>query len=481
MRTFTIKSFRGGISDFEETGILGAYKFGSNIDPRKRRDTISCQQTILNQVTSDNGGVWSGLANFIVDGADGNTYAFTNDGKIYMLVGSTWTLKYTDADGAIKGAAQWWQQDGNAYLFWTTDTKLKSKQIPGNTGWSDVNADIVVGSTHYTYPKTNLTSATWHTMAIANGALQICNSNYMAEVGYDGSYTTQVVNLIPGNAAKTVIERLGNVAIGTTRTTNAESGTLFEYIATALTWTKSKAIPAKGINGIVDTEVTLMQAGTNGGLYYTDFINMLPVTTVPGGGQCAPGGCDGYHGMALFGMYGNSTQDGNVATGIYSYGRLRKNAKPVLNLEYVVDADVIGAVHVSNGNIYVSYTKSSVNKMAVVDTSNKANGIWQSLDLDFPIGLPDETNICTISQVETLDMPAGTAIECWYRLDKKGSFQQAYLEGGATQFVADGVNKRSKAQFNIQSDGRCIEIMLKLFPSGNNTPEVRKVVLYFDP
>src|SRR5574337_1571516 len=153
MRTYTIKSWKGGFSDYEDKGIAGAFKWANGVDPRKRRDTISCQQAIVLDTTSDNSGVFSGLIKAYVNTADGDIYGFSNDGKIYKWNsgGSTWDLKYTDAHGAIKGAAQWWLSTGKVYLFWACDSHLHCKELPGNSGWTDV--DALVG-----YPKTDLTA-----------------------------------------------------------------------------------------------------------------------------------------------------------------------------------------------------------------------------------------------------------------------------------------------------------------------------------
>src|SRR3990167_5762885 len=46
MQTYTIKSFEGGISSFNDIGIRGAFKFASNIDIRKANDTLSCGQSL---------------------------------------------------------------------------------------------------------------------------------------------------------------------------------------------------------------------------------------------------------------------------------------------------------------------------------------------------------------------------------------------------------------------------------------------------
>ena len=41
---FEIKSFRGGLSDYEDKGVVGSFKFGSNLDIRKQIDSLSANQ-----------------------------------------------------------------------------------------------------------------------------------------------------------------------------------------------------------------------------------------------------------------------------------------------------------------------------------------------------------------------------------------------------------------------------------------------------
>ena len=47
MGIYEINSFRGGLADFEDKGISGAFKFGSNLDIRKQIDSLSAGQTLV--------------------------------------------------------------------------------------------------------------------------------------------------------------------------------------------------------------------------------------------------------------------------------------------------------------------------------------------------------------------------------------------------------------------------------------------------
>lgn len=464
MSSFVLDKFNGGKSDFEDRGVQGAFKSGTNLDIRKEVDSLSCQQGLV----SETGVTFSGLLIAVIPSNDGNSYGFSKDGKIYKRISAgTWSLVYTDSE-AITGAEEWYGNNGKTFLYWATPTKIHRKEIPGVAGWTDVDA---AGAGGDPWPKTNLDSATYHTMKQAGGALMICNNNKLAMVGYDQSYTNEAVNLIPGNISKALSERDGQSIIGTYRQDNSEQGALFSWEQTALSWINKRLIPAKGINAIIDTEITLMQAGTNGGVFYSDLINVLPAVSFPGGGQVNPNGVENDNGMALFGVFGNGT--GN--SGIWSYGRKKKNAPFVPNLEYQFDCDEIGAVRKIGTDLIFSYKSGSTYGVKRVDTSNKANAIYQSIDLKVPGELMDQSHNWTSVKLLGKDMPTGCAVEVWYRADKKGSFIQATMEGGTLQFTSG-----QAAIFYTGEEAVIFEAMIKLFPNGNNTPEIYRAEVFLD-
>jgi hypothetical protein len=49
MATFEISQFRGGISDYEDKGLEGSFKFGSNLNIRKTRDSLSLNQDLVDE------------------------------------------------------------------------------------------------------------------------------------------------------------------------------------------------------------------------------------------------------------------------------------------------------------------------------------------------------------------------------------------------------------------------------------------------
>lgn len=478
MASWLINTFNAGISDYENKGARGSFKAGQSLDIRKLIDSLSCQQAIANETITDGGGL-TDLPLFMFPASDGQFYAFCRDGKIFRRTsGGVWALMYTDTNesGNIIGAAQWVNKNGWTYLMWATPTRLNVKKLIGpaysNTEpWADVN----VADTG-TWPKTNLTSATWHTMVEVNGTLQIANKNVLALVGFDFSYTNLALQLVPHNLAKAIIERGVNAIVGCDRDDNIGKSGMFQWDQISQNYNNKKILPVKSINALIDTDKPLAQVGTKGALFYTDFLNSLPITYFPGGGQCYPDGVENDDGLALFGVFGNGT--GN--TGIYSFGKKRNNAPYALNLEYPITCDEIGSVKKVGTDLFISYKNGSNYKIAKVNTSAKAQGSYYGLDLEVPAKyIADALPLFTKVRLKTAPLPSGTNIEVWRRIDKNLSngFTPANMEGGSTQFNTTGAQE---AWFYIGDYGKIIEPKLILNPSGNNTPEVYSIEVFFD-
>ena len=467
---FKIKSFKGGISDYEDAGIQGSFKFGSNLDIHRNIDSLTPGYALSDDLAV---GTMTALTLFIVPSSDGNTYFFNADGKIYKRTsGGTYTLVYTDADGVITGACEFPQNNGKSYLFWSTSIRLRAKEIPGNSGWSDVDASIVnKDAVTYTYPKTNLTSATWHTMKQINGVLLIANKSEVAMVGYDGSYTTSALQLIPGNLSKCLMENKGYAYIGGTKVDLAQNAELFVWdTAQSLNWNTKNTVPSSAINALINAEYPLMQVGTSGQILLADPTNYtLPIVSFPGGGQVKPDAVEVDSGMALFGSYGNGTGK----SGVYSYGRKKKNANSVLNLEYALDCDEIGSIRKVGTTLLIAYKNGSDYGVKKVST-DRAVGTYESLDLVFPTS-SRETVLDKIRLI-TAPLPSGTSIEAYRRMDKTGDFVKCYLEGGSESF---NITNGKEVWFLVGDTGKIAEIKLILRSNGVYAPEVYSIEAYF--
>lgn len=494
MIPYHLRSFLGGQSDYEDKGIAGSYKNSIGLDIRKRKDSLSCQQALTDSLAP---GTMTNLSLFTVIADDGNIYYFCRDGKIYsMHSDGTYHLVYTDTNesGNINGAAQWYDQNGYTYLFWATNTRLNVKRILGpayssTEPWADVN----VASTG-SWPKLNLTDSTYHTMKVCNGTLQIVNGQHLAFVGYDLSYTSDALQLVPGNLGKTLLERGIYTIIGANRNVGMDESALYAWDGISLDYNNKQIYKLKGINAMIDTEYALMQFGVDGQLYNSDLNNPMPLMSFYGGGQCYPDAVTSYKGMAMFGVFGNSSIEG-VQNGLWSFGRLRKNAPPVLNFEYYLDCDEIGSVASTGTDIYVSYRKGSNYGVKHIDSNNKANAIYQSIDLVAPMGtrkfpIPlDRMLEWDHARLLCSPLPAGCKIELWYRIDKvygqtlnaNANASTGWVQANNIELqVQETTTGRMDMVFMLGEKARVFEAMIKLFPSGNNTPEVHEANFYFN-
>ena len=462
MSSFLIQSFRGGVSDFEDKGISGAFKLGQGLDIRKTVDSLSCQQDL----TAEGAGVIADTIRFIVPCTDGNSYGFGSLGKIYKRTSAgTWTLVYTDTHGAITGACEWFLDTGKVYLFWACATRLHCKEIPGNAAWADVDALA-------TYPKTTLTTSTYHTMVQAVGSLVIANEDQLATVGYDGSFGIDSLNIFKKHYGKALLERNNYVIVGAPRKDTSPESDIIGWDTSSLAFNDRKTLKGGAINAMIDTDLPLMQVGINGALYYGDFQNILPILQIPGGGYCTPSGVTNDEGLALFGIYGNTSN----YNGIWSYGRKKLNQDRVLNFEYNIGTcDEIGALCKVGSDILVSYVNGTSYYVKKVGTT-KATAYYYSLDLK----APPKFNYIPVWKTIVLTMkplPASCDVKVYYKLDKAGSFTQAYMEGGVTS--ATTANSQ-EVVFLVGEKAKILEIEIKLTPSVNTTPEVFKAEVYFE-
>ena len=574
---YELKSFKGGKSDYEDRGIYGSFKKSKNLDIRGVDDVITCNYALVADGTGETGAdtIVTDLINFWVNSSTGDTYAFGDTGKIYKRTSAgVWSNVYTDADGEITGAYEWYDPT-NTYLYWTTSTKLHRKVIPGANWTTDVDATVAsvaasgtltisdtphngslisIGSIVYTFrtalssptranevliganaeaaidnlvlavtlgagigtnystgtevhptvtaakataatmtvtaktvgdggnsiitvpqgdhlafaqptlkngvtysawPKINLTAATWHTMAQANGSLMICNNKLLAMVGYDNSYTNEALKLRPGITSQALIERGNQVLIG--GGDGVRESWLSTWEQTAMSWIDKNRIPTKSINAIVQAEVILMSCGDNE-LFFSDMVNNLPVCTLDG--KANPGGVVEKGGLALFGLYGGTY------SGIWSYGRTKKNESHTLNLEQYIDCDEIGSICKIAGQVFVSYQDGASHLVRKVDTATKAVAEYESLDLV----APKESTWTTI-ELTTGTIPTGCSIACYYDLDATGSWTQAKMAGD----VATATAGNRDPIFLCGSYGRTFNLKIVLTPSGNTSPEVSHI------
>lgn len=481
------ESWRVGISDENNRGVRGSFKFSYGLDIHKRRDSLSCNYAMSNIGTSS---IVNDLIRFAVPARDGSTYCFGSAGSIYAIAGHVndpvITYVYNDENGAIKGASEWKQSDGNTYLMWTTNTSVARMTLNGSpdTPWA---AGVVTQDY-----KTTLDASDFHPMRSGAGNLNIGNGNFLATIEYDGDFNNAAMNLRPGNIIKCLEERDDYVLMGSERQDESEEGHIWSWITTALNWVQKKKIPVKGVNALIDTERLLLQGGTNGEIFYSDFNTTAPLNSVPDGGQ-SNSQVGIYNDLALFGIYGTS-DPANV--GIYSYGRRMLNRPFALNNEFRLTRTVagstvseIGGVWIASTAVFTSWktTDGSTSEYGVdmVSTSTRATARLEGLE--FNAGRPHQKKIYQIEKVNMDALPSGTSLSVIYKPDRKTTGGDSSAGAGWRYAkLADGtgttysVTDSTEAEFIINERAKIFEVGVELNPSGTSTPDITALVGYID-
>ena len=521
MAIYEVTSFRGGISDWDDKGIPGAFKFGSNLDIQKKIDSLSCGQALVDE------GLYSGHSPSLSPSpsASGSstpsstestsvstTRSASESASLSPSVSVSSTPSATQSPSASVSSSpspsvppatvfedliQFFVKcsDGYTYGFGNTgriyrrdadgfwlkvytdpDGQIKgAEEMPtgnGTTylGWctdTKVKKKLIPGSSTWSDVTTvaqNLIPADWHTMRQVGGATKIANKSYLAMVGYDESYTNEAVDFIPGTIAKTLVERNGRVIT-------------------------SEA------NAAIDCEYPLAQIGTDGEVVFANMSDSIPVFRFPGGGKVNPGGVCNEETVVSFFEWEETALSwidkqtvGNMSLwavwdaeagkgGIYSYGRRRKNHPITLNLEYALDMDELGALVTVDGTTLVSYRDGSDFGVKATSDTVKDVAVWEGLDFKAPVKRPVNITTWKTAEVFLNPLPGGTSIEFWYKINKTGVFKQAYLADGSTQSFTRA--NEEKAVFRIVEEGEIFEPRIVLRPLGNNTPEVHRIRVEF--
>lgn len=486
MIPYIISSFRGGVSDESSRGIAGSYKLGYGLDIHKRNDSLTAEQAMqtVEETMTD-------MVNFFVPASDGTTYCFGSTGSIWARAGGTdnaWNFVYGDENGRITGAAEWQLSDGNRYLFWATATSVARVLMNGSL---PVPWGAGVATQDY---KTTLESSgdtDWHTMEIVAGQLNIVNGNYLATIDYSGNFNAQTLNIIPGNIIKCIEERDDYIILGSIRKDQSEKGYIWSWVTTAQNYIQKKKIPVKGVNALIHSELPILQGGSNGELFLSDFVNATPLAELPdGSGQVNPGGVTIDNDLASFGFYGTDYP------GIWRYGRRMKNRPQVFDYGYRLAKSVsgsavatIGAIAMINGELLASWTTQDGSTLDYgVDSSSSTTkaSIAVYEGLEFSNNQPNTTKYFDSVKLIMAPMPASTSVAFKYKLDKattggdssaNAGFKYAVTGSGATTF---GVAGATEAEFKITGFARIYEPGIELFPSVNDTPEVLAAITNFN-
>ena len=473
MIPYIVKTFRGGIADESDKGVAGSFKHGYGLDIHSRDDVLKCGSTVA---TIDSSTITDLIQQFVAS-ADGSVYAFGSAGSVYSISGNAGdpalNFVYSDEAGNITGAREFQASDGITYMYWATATQYSRRDM--STGekavpWTNVTANW----------KTEKISsaAAWHQMINSQGALVIGNGEGLSHFSFDSVFDPLKLNIRPGNLIKALEERDDYTIIGSERWDNSEEGHIWSWIDTVTNWVQKKRIPVKGVNAIITTERMLIQGGDEGEIFFSDFVNAVPLHAIPGGGRVNPSGVAIDNDLALFGFYGGTYP------GLWSYGRRMKNRPDALNYQYRLAPTVsgssvssIGAVMVFNGVPLASWgtTDGSTSDYGVdiVSSTTLANATYEGLEFD--AGSTHLKKDVEMIKAVTSPLASGTSYSIKYKIDKESAWRYAILAGGDTSYsITDSV----ESEWGIGRPALIYEKAIDLTASGASTPEIQSLVTY---
>ena len=483
---YNLSSFVGGISDYTDKGIAGSGKWSSGLEIRSGQDALVCKQALV----QESPGEFEDLILWFIPAPDGHVYGFGDQGRIYRRTNGVWEKVYTEPEGKIKGAALSYRYVSTntyqPYLFWACDTSLHRKEIPGASDWSDVDDDGT--ATGETYPKTNLLSADWHYMKVAQQFLLIANANLLAGVGIeDGSYSNEVNGVpLPPSLQITTFTNRGNneIAAMCSAIKSDEQACIYDIDMTSVDWLSRTNLSFRQVETSVDSEFFLLFG--EGKIWYSDLYNKQPVCALPDGAMCKPGGSTVRDNVALFAISGAVRQSGDqsvTANGIYAYGRNKNAGTPCLNLEYPMIADELGGLlnYVDDNGKQVLLVAARVEntyRVMTIDENNKQIGEYESLELQSPfVEFPRRYKVDNII-LKGAPIPPGCKVEVFYRCDLTGDFEQAYFsENMEAQDSNCEFTSGSEATYEIGQEVNYFEAKVRLTPSGNQTPLIKDVFI----
>ena len=488
MIPYVIRSTRGGVSDENRRGLEGSFSFGYGLDIHNRLDALRAGSTCATILDASTGELGSGTTrgttlnshfNMFVPSFDGTTYCFGATGSIMAVSpDGYWTNVYNDTE-AITGAGEFGLDDGTVYMFWGKSTSYARRRMGTTFDTARDSGQAIWGNSVEQVWKTEGISSTavWHSMANASGALMIANGEGLSVLDFDGDFDPLKVNVRPGNLINAIEERDDYTIFGSERNDTGEEGHLWAWIVTALNYIQKKRIPVQGVNALVTAEQSLLQGGYNGEIFSADFTSSVPLATIPGGGHVIPGGVTVHEDLAAFGIFGGSYP------GIWTYGRRHINRSPALNYQYRLSPTVggstvatIGAVAVINGTLMASWgiTESDSSSYGVdaVSSTTRATALYEGLEFDG--GQAWNKKLVDSVHVTCAPLPSGTSFSIKYKADKDSWHYTIYGDGSTTYSTAGATEAISA----LTEPSHILEIGAEINPSGSDTPEIYEIATY---
>jgi hypothetical protein len=479
VRPWVQKSFVGGISDDKFQGVANSFRFAKAVETRKNPNSL----TLAYEVAKDSGAETDQLVNaFVTIKSTGDIIAFLANGKILRKAGGSgsWTLVYTDTGSAsILNAFEF---NGNLYWF-TAGNVHKIAVADIDASWAgDVTEDFKA----FTNGNTNA-----HPAIELFNKMYVGDGNLLAELDSSEVWTANKLTIFGDEEIRAITFGGTMMRLFARKSNLVDHGA--KYLWNGITEAYNERVPfgATVHTAIYKDGVDIVLAGLRPFIYASAGYDNRPIKRLPLVADTqsiffSPNSIDVFDGNSLIVFGPAESGDGAIPRGIYTWGRENNNYRDSLNFDYPTSndnvTDVIGAVHQSNGELYMSWKNGANYGIDKIDkTKFRAAGFLQSRVMYGNFASDEKEAIAASIAYATLN--AGEAIEVFARKNLAASFPgTAELTADAAVALDLAKNFKKKDEALTIADFTYLETKINLTAGTNQatTPEITELVIDFD-
>lgn len=362
---WTQSKFYGGYSNDKFMGIANSFRYAKGVEIRKNPNSL----TLANKPEAETISLTGSVNAMVTIQTTGDIIAFCSDGKIFRNAtgAGTWALVYTDTGSAsILNAIEY-----NDYLYWMTAGNLHRIAVANIDGsWSgDVTED---------YKAFLNSNANAHPAREFANKLYIGDGAHLAELDSLGTWTNNKLPIFGDEEIRSITTDGTWIKLYSRRSNKIDYGQKYFWNGTSEAWQERKPINQMIHCAIEADDGDYVVAGQKPYLYLSKGLTFaklkrLPLITGTQKITLSPNSLAYTSDDILaIGIAESGTAD--IGRGVWTYGKEDNNYPDSLNFDYPTSndntTDVINCVHLSNGELYLSW-KTAASAYGI-DKINKA-------------------------------------------------------------------------------------------------------------
>ncbi len=464
---------KGGLADSLFSGVANSlYKF-IGLNPHEKPDILTVHQKLTKETDVD---APDELVTMIATSV-GNILAFSQEsGKVWeKTAAGDWRLVHTIAGTGADiclGVREY-----NGYIYVACAEVLHRIQTSkcDDNNWA---ADFVSNWATFT-----VKDPLYHPMLEVNKVLYIGDGYLLAQVD-DATFSANAFDLSSQFRITCVGEYMTDVLVGTFVANTVTEVYIYRWNTYSDSFSVSDAVYETGIWSFIPMDnFVLVQAGTQGNIYFYDGSQLKPYVKIAGNysstATAKVKGCSTAH-FGVSSLFALSNITGNPADcGVYMLGRHSNNYPLIMHLPYPIsqrDGDdfvltniEFGSVLVTGDDLYVSWKDTNGSAVAGVDKldhSNKLDGAY----LESRILRPTRLNPITLGKfsIAYYSLPTDTDVQLYY---KKNYSADSYVEVD----LKNDTDAHILVNDNVGLEGVVFQLKAKVTVSSNNAPEFEEI------